>query len=194
MAAEGAFFEVLVVGFRVDGQGLQFICLGGRAFRARRHSVGGAGASACRLLNMPEYRRKLPHFHPGNACLFITWRLAGSVPGKSGPLWLMDSRIADLVARAIIVGERERHFYELYAWAVMPNHVHLLIFPLVQVSVLMRWLKGSTARRANQALGRTGHRFWQDESFDHYLRSSNEVGKFTNYIESNPVSAGLAVV
>jgi hypothetical protein len=77
---------------------------------------------------VPEYRRKLPHFHPGNTCLFITWRLAGSVPGKPGPVWLMDSRIADLVARAILAGERERHFYELYGWAVMPNHVHLLIF------------------------------------------------------------------
>jgi putative transposase len=140
---------------------------------------------------MPEYRRKLPHFHPGNTCLFITWRLAGSVPGKPGPLWLMDSRIADLVARAILVGERERHFYELYGWAVMPNHVHLLIFHLVQVPVFMRWLKGSTARHANQALGRTGQRFWQDESFDHYLRSSNEVGKYVEYIEGNPLSAGL---
>jgi REP element-mobilizing transposase RayT len=121
----------------------------------------------------------------------MTWRLADSVPGKPGPLWLTDSRIADLVALAILVGERERHFYELYGWAVMPNHVHLLIFPLVQVPVLMRWLKGSTVRHANQALGRTGERFWQDKSFDHYLRGSNEIGKYVEYIEGNPVSAGL---
>ena len=140
---------------------------------------------------MPEYRRKLPHFHPGNACLFVTWRIAGSVPGKPGSLWLADSRIADIVAQAILVGECERQFYELHAWAVMPNHVHLLIFPLVKVAALMRWLKGSTARRANQVLGRTGQSFWQDESFDRYLRSSNEVGKFVAYIEGNPVSAGL---
>ena len=140
---------------------------------------------------MGDYWRKLPHFHPGSACLFLTWRLAASISGKPGPLWLEDSRIADLVSHAILIGENERHFYELYAWAVMPNDVHLLIFPLVKVAVLMRWLKGSTARRANQLLARTGQRFWQDESFDHYLRSSNEVGKFVQYIEGNPVSAGL---
>jgi hypothetical protein len=51
---------------------------------------------------VPDYRRKLPHFHPGNACLFITWRLAGSVPGKPGALWLLDSKIADLVSQAIL--------------------------------------------------------------------------------------------
>jgi putative transposase len=140
---------------------------------------------------MPDYRRKLPHFHPGHTCLFITWRLAGSVPGKPGPLLLADSRIADLVTHGILAGECERHFYELYAWAVMPNHVHIFIFPLVRVAVLMRWLKGSTARYANQILGRTGQRFWQSESFDHYLRSSSEVAKFADYIEGNPVSAGL---
>jgi REP element-mobilizing transposase RayT len=140
---------------------------------------------------MSDYRRKLPHFHPRDACLFVTWRLSGSVPGKPGPLWLADPRIAELVANAMLIGEAERHFYELHASAVMPNHVHMLIFPLVQVAVLMRWLKGSTARRSNQILARTGHRFWQDESFDHYLRSSSEVGKFVAYIEENPVAAGL---
>jgi putative transposase len=54
----------------------------------------------------------------------------------------------------------------------MPNHVHLLILPKVPVPVLMRWLKGSTARSANQLLGRTGQPFWQDESYDHYARNA----------------------
>ncbi len=109
-----------------------------------------------KVLPMPDYRRKLPHFHPTGKSLFVTWRLWGSMPGKrSGPLWLNDPRLADLVAHAIVIGECERHFYELHAWAVMPNHVHLLILPLVPVPVLMRWLKGSTGRRAN-LIFRTG--------------------------------------
>jgi putative transposase len=54
----------------------------------------------------------------------------------------------------------------------MPNHVHLLILPKVPVPILMRWLKGSTARSANLLLGRTGQPFWQDESYDHYARNS----------------------
>jgi putative transposase len=154
---------------------------------------------------MPEYRRRLPHIHPNGAYLFLTWRLWGTLPGKaetfadydrvldrtaSGQRWLMDPRIAGIVSRAILVGECERGFYQLCAWAVMPNHVHLLILPLVPVHVLMRWLKGSTARGANLILGRTGKPFWQDESYDHYLRGP--VGRTVAYIEENPVSAGLA--
>jgi putative DNA methylase len=164
---------------------------------------------------MPEYRRKLPHLHPDDSWLFLTWRLFGSVPGRfgtveyptaghafvaqdrvldrceSGPVWLADYRIAELISRAILVGECEREFYRLRAWVVMPNHVHLLIRPLVRVPVLMRWLKGSTARGANRILGRTGKPFWQDESFDRYLRTEWQIERTVMYIERNPVSAGL---
>src|SRR5664280_3808816 len=100
--------------------------------------------------------------------------------------------IANLVAEAILIGQGERRFYELCAWVVMPNHVHLLILPQVPIAVLMRWLKGSTSRSANRILGRTGQPFWQDESFDHYLRGSKQTGRIAAYIEGNPVSAGLA--
>jgi hypothetical protein len=72
---------------------------------------------------------------------------------------------------------------------VMPNHVHLLVLPLVPIPVLMRWLKGSTARGANRILRRTGRPFWQDESYDHYLRGAPD--RTIAYIEGNPVSAGL---
>ena len=164
---------------------------------------------------MPEYRRRLPHCHPIDANLFLTWRLWGSLPANAddtlyatpgrafaaqdrvldrratGPLWLKDPRIADLVSNAILVGECERHYYQLQAWVVMPNHVHLLILPLVATPALMRWLKGSTARGANQILGHTGQPFWQDESYDHYLRSSSQMDRTIAYIEENPVSAGL---
>jgi len=110
---------------------------------------------------------------------------------SSGPLWLRHPRVADLLAHAILIGENERQYYELGAWVIMPNHVHLLILPKVPVAVLMRWLKGSTARSANRILGRTGQPFWQDESYDHYLRRSSQIGRTAAYIEQNPVSAGL---
>jgi Transposase IS200 like len=150
---------------------------------------------------MPEYRRRLPHFHRDERYLFLTWRLWGSLPAEAddtryataghafvahdraldqqamGPQWLRDPRIGWLVAQAILIGDSERWFYELLAWVVMPNHVHVLILPRVAVPVLMRWLKGSTARSANLTLGRTGQPFWQDESYDHYLRSSSHAGR-----------------
>ena len=41
-------------------------------------------------------------------------------------------------------------------------------------------------------LRRTGQTFWQDESYDHWVRTRNEVEKIVRYIEWNPVKAGLA--
>lgn len=159
---------------------------------------------------MSEYRRRLPHFHPENAYLFLTWRLWGTLPSAKdcvaypskdvfvardlvldrscyGPLWLKDPRLGGLVAEAILIGASERGFYELQAWVVMPNHVHVLILPQVPVPVLMRWLKGSTARCANRILGRAGQPFWQDESYDHYLRHTSRIHRTIAYIEQNPV-------
>jgi REP element-mobilizing transposase RayT len=74
---------------------------------------------------------------------------------------------------------------------VTPNHVHLLILPKEALSVITRGLKGSTARQANQLLGRTGQRFWQQESFDRWVRNDREFERIARYIEENPVSAGL---
>ena len=51
-------------------------------------------------------------------------------------------------------------------------------------------IKGASSRAANLILRRKGH-FWQDESFDHWVRNSKEFEKIRVYIENNPVSAGL---
>jgi putative transposase len=108
----------------------------------------------------------------------------------SGSRWLEQAAIANLIAETIQAGEGERHFYELAGSVLMPNHVHLLILPKVPVPVIMRWLKGSTARRANLLLGRTGQPFWQDESFDHWVRNNTEFDRILQYIQENPVAAG----
>jgi hypothetical protein len=91
-------------------------------------------------------------------------------------LWLNQPRIGRLVVEARVVGESERGFYELSAWAIVPNHVHLLILPKIAVAKITRWLKGSTARSANPLLERPGRPFWQDESYDHWVRNSKEHG------------------
>lgn len=110
----------------------------------------------------------------------------------TGPLWLEDPRIARCVMDAIYSGEKELEFYALHAFVIMPNHIHLLITPHVSVSRLMNGLKGVTAREANAILHRKGRHFWQDESFDHWVRTSAEFDRIRAYIERNPVSAHLA--
>jgi len=74
----------------------------------------------------------------------------------------------------------------------MPNHVHLLVTPRVPLPKLARPLKGYTAREANRILNRTGEAFWQGESYDHWVRSTEEWVRIARYVvENNPVTAGL---
>ena len=54
-------------------------------------------------------------------------------------------------------------------------------------------MKGFTAYRANELLSRHGHLFWQDESYDHLVRSDAQFDRIQSYIEENPVKAGLAL-
>lgn len=73
----------------------------------------------------------------------------------------------------------------------MSNHVHILIWPKALLSEITKAIKGFTAREANRVLGRKGKKFWQDESFDHAIRSEDEFYRIVRYIERNPVKAGL---
>jgi len=104
----------------------------------------------------------------------------------------MRKPVADLVVEAILFGAEQMGQYELGAFAVMPNHVHLSVTPRVPMPRLTKRLKGFTARQANLLLHRTGEPFWQEESYDHWVRSETEWTRIGRYIENNPVSGGLA--
>jgi putative transposase len=156
------------------------------------------------------YRRNLPHWYPPGAAVFVTWRLAGTFPKSSGtshdgrvfaeydrlldriangPTWLRQPQVANCVVDCLqeICGRE----HPLHAFVVMTNHVHVLITPSIDLAMITRAIKGTSARQANTILGRTGQPFWQDESFDHWIRQPNEFAKVKAYIEHNPVRAGL---
>ena len=121
---------------------------------------------------------------------------------ESGPLWLKDERIAAIVASTLL--QRYGYMYTLWAYVVMPNHVHVLLQPkespnasegsdvtFVPLKDITKRLKGYTALEANRVLRRTGETFWQPESFDHWARDEDEFYRIIAYIENNPVKAGL---
>lgn len=160
--------------------------------------------------------RRLPHIYPEDTWLFITWHLYGSLPSsrypvphnlsageafvwmdryldlaRSGPMFLKDEGVARLVVDSLFKGIEIGH-YKLKAFAIMANHVHVLLLPSVSPSRLLKSLKGYTAREANRLLGRTGEPFWQRESYDRWVRNAEEFRRITAYIENNPVKAGLA--
>lgn len=99
-------------------------------------------------------------------------------------------RFAHLAVDSLFRGVELGH-YTLGAFAVMANHVHVLLLPEISPSCLLKSLKGHTAREANRLLGRTGEPFWQRESYDRCVRDSAEFSRIVAYIENNPRKAGL---
>lgn len=120
---------------------------------------------------------------------------------ETGPRWLNENKIAALLEDALLT--RYAEMFTLWAYVVMANHLHFLLRPklinphngphdsFVPLGVITKSIKGYTAREANRALKRTGQRFWQQESFDHWPRDEDEFFRIIAYIENNPVKAGL---
>jgi REP element-mobilizing transposase RayT len=73
----------------------------------------------------------------------------------------------------------------------MVNHVHMLIYTEAKLSRITKSIKNFSARQANAILGLTGQPFWQDESYDHWVRGPEQLEQIVQYIAANPVSAGL---
>ena len=138
----------------------------------------------------------------------------------SGPLWLKDGIAAQIVVDRILSGARTSGFsltgsqdnpspepdagkvslkpavrgeqrYELFAHCVMANHVHVLLKPKWELKDLMQGIKGFTSFRINRLQNARGRTFWQDESYDHWCREEQEFFRIIEYIERNPVAAGL---
>lgn len=107
-----------------------------------------------------------------------------------GACWLRDERIAAIVESALLHFDGER--YRLLAWCVMPNHVHVLIevkSGFLLADIVHSW-KSFTANESNRILGRKGT-FWQREYFDRFIRDEKHLQASIEYIEQNPVKAGL---
>jgi REP element-mobilizing transposase RayT len=108
-----------------------------------------------------------------------------------GNCWLLQPEIADLAARAVnfFAGDR----YELHAWVVMPNHVHVVVRPYTghTLSRILHSWKSYSANEANKLLQQTGKLFWQKESYDHWIRDDTERARLCAYVTNNPVKSRL---
>jgi len=122
-----------------------------------------------------------------------TFRLAEKLldSATEGPVWLKNPAVADAVIEILLQAASEFRRYDLHAYSVMANHAHVLLTPLACIRNITRALKGITAQAGNRILHRTGQRFWQDESFDHWVRNEAQFVRIKKYIENNPVKAGL---
>ena len=119
-----------------------------------------------------------------------------------GKKWLQDKRIAKIVRSALFYNDSKK--YDLIAFTIMPNHVHIIIRPYKEettesvelksrqyiLTVIIGNIKSYTATMANRILNKRGA-FWQHESYDHVIRDEKELMRIIEYILNNPVKARL---
>jgi REP element-mobilizing transposase RayT len=117
-------------------------------------------------------------------------RMEEALEAGYGECHLKRKEITAAVLEAILRFEGER--FELGAWCLMPNHVHLILKPHAghQLSEILQGMKSASAKAANAILGKTGA-FWQKESYDHLIRDAGDYEKQRSYVLNNPEKAGL---
>ena len=126
--------------------------------------------------------------------LFDKWDKALDT-SNTGINYLGNIKVAKLVVESLHF--RDGKVYELIAYCIMPNHIHIVFMPLEEseekyyaLSKIMHSLKRHTAHEANLILGRTGT-FWQHENYDHFARDNAELERIVKYVLYNPVKAKL---
>lgn len=111
--------------------------------------------------------------------------------GEYGENYLANSECAEIVKSSLQYPDGKD--YKLICYCIMPNHFHL-VFELLPnnkgISKIMQSIKRISARECNKVLNRSGI-FWQDESFDRWVRDDKELYFVIRYVLLNPVNAGL---
>ena len=171
-------------------------------------------------------RGYLPHFDNCNTLQSVTFRLADSLPQsklheleqelqsldptkidaerrKKIEAWLDSGMgccalghpaLAALMQETLLKWDGDR--YRLFAWCIMPNHVHVLMETLSPLAKIVQSWKSFTGRWAMQrnaelGLGVPGKGLWMREYWDRYIRDGVHFGSVLLYIERNPVIAKL---
>jgi len=123
---------------------------------------------------------------------------------------LLRSRIANQFLAKSINAAAIIHDFEIWAWVFMPEHIHLMLYPLnaeYSVSDILKSIKQSSARKMihfwvenrpdalrhlETGLAKPKYRFWQNGGgYDRNYRSVESIRKQIDYIHENPVRRGL---
>ena len=91
-----------------------------------------------------------------------------------------------------IVSCRDRGFYKLHAFALMPEHLHLLLTPGDDTTVekAVQMIKGGSAHRIGIERPQQ-FPIWHRGFHDRWIRDAEQFRNAKSYIEQNPVKANL---
>jgi putative transposase len=152
---------------------------------------------------LKKYRRVKHYDEPGDAH-FLTFSCYHGLPllnRERTRLWFVDA-----VAKA-----RRKHRFDLWAWVVMPEHAHLLLWPRAagyKIEKILQTIKSSVGVRAIAYLRRHApaflaklrtvrggveeYHFWQEgPGYDRNTNDPREIHEIIQYIHNNPVRRGL---
>ena len=119
-----------------------------------------------------------PHFEVAGVIYFVTTRLKQE--GR-----LVTEAEAEIVVNTILDSSKRKEM-TLYAYVIMPNHMHILIKPIIGgISKTTQLIKGRSSRQVNQG------NFWQKGFFDFGILTEEKFREKVNYIHFNPVKWGL---
>jgi putative transposase len=125
----------------------------------------------------------LKRFQQAEALHFITFSCFHRLP------YLEAAEPKDTV-EAVLELTRARHQACIYAYVLMPEHVHLLMNepPLILVAQFLKALKQITARK----LKGKREQLWQVRYYDRNIRGEEARSEVIRYLHRNPVKRGLA--
>ncbi|MEX2316097.1 MAG: transposase [Pirellulales bacterium] len=149
----------------------------------RRHGINSAASNwNAQLAAAPDLEREY------NAA--FTRAFMEYLDRSYGECLLRDGRAAEMVAGALKHFDGDR--YHVGDFVVMPNHMHVIVCLLgtTEIEAQCRSWKKYSAGEINRHFGRAG-RFWQEESFDHLIRSPDQFEHFQRYIAENLQMARL---
>jgi putative transposase len=156
------------------------------------------------LCEMTSHRKRLKHYNiPGDAH-FLTFSCFKQMPLLDDDLtrtWVVES-----IERA-----RRQHTFDLWAWVLMPEHVHLLVYPrhrFYRIDKILASIKTPVGHLAIRRMkreapeyleqltvvnqNRTYRRFWQaGAGYDRNIDDIVELYQTIEYIHDNPVRRGL---
>ncbi|MBD2267450.1 transposase [Anabaena sp. FACHB-1391] len=135
-----------------------------------------------------KFQKQLPRLEKPHAkyfITFVTWERLELTPA----------------ARQVVL-ECCKYFdnqkYKLYAVVIMPDHVHLLIEPLLKdetefwsIGSILHSIKSYSAKQIPNVMLHIG-KVWQDGRYDEMIKNEQEFINKWEYILQNPVKAGLS--
>ena len=164
---------------------------------------------------MQKIYKKLPHIDTLNHYQFVTFRTHDSLDDylkKIESFDLPNAKKQVHIDKYLDTSNAGRYFegevleymrlfllsldtvaYELVSFVIMPNHIHIFFYQKEELSHILQKLKGATAVEINKILKKRG-KFWASGYYDKAIRDEKHFEVVYNYIQNNPLKAGVGDV